>query len=1187
MSVKKFKFVSPGVFVNEIDNSQVPNDSPTLGPIVIGRSEHGPAMRPIKVRSFSEFVDIFGTPVAGGRGTDVWRDGNYTSTMYATFAAQAYLRNNAPLTFVRTLGAQHDQASTAGRAGWKTDAQIGSAGYDDINGGAYGLFIIDSGSCYSPPSIDIGFYSQNFGDVYLASSTGSMLSITSSAGVIDHIKFENTGTNAEVLMASTPSGGKMLKCLIPEAGDATGKTTALNFVDAVSTLSSYTASLRHPGVIGGGHVVTVTPDASIQGPSVPNVAIKVNLSGGMGNPGTIALGLKAAGQQPIHHYTGFQFATSSIVITGSSVSQVGSALDDTPAHLGEVFFGSGQTAGQSVLTGTLAAVFYMNEGAPLLKGNLAGANAATLVSGSGVFIQSSGADKTFKVVLEDSAGVSYKETSFNFNEDSQKFIRKVFNTNPTLVNGDTNSSAKKYWLGETFERMVNKHVTGSTANQQLGILLPLKDDGTSVFSGADQSIQTIPTQASRTGWVFSQDLQSEHAGFTPLDSNRVQKLFRFHSRETGEWEQNNLKISVANIKKSSSKFDLYGKFDILIRSVRDNDGAVKILERFSNCNLNPESPDFVVRKIGDKYIQWTDSENRFREYGAYDNQSKYVRVQIDPAVEKGDARADLLPYGFYGPPRFQGFSLVSGSNTVATKFYKGTGAAIVGHAGPFVEITSSLNNAGSVDYTDAKWLIGDAALGTYSAPTEPYLAVSASGPTFTGSFLFPNLQLRGDTRSGSLPSAKQAYFGIDTTKGGTSLEFDKSYIDIVRAKPKDVDSFDGDATGMEYSFVFTLDDVERIKINSTDTNHYQYVSGSRAKNASYTALQNDNLAIVDQEINKFTMPLFGGFDGLDLREKDPFRNSILADATSETESYELYTLQRSIKSIADPEVVEFNLATIPGVNDSKITDQLIQMCDDRGDALAIIDLPGDYTSEYEGTLAETSRVGSVSTTINNLNARGTNSSYGCAYYPWVQIRDEFTNKIIWMPPSVVALGTMGSSAATSELWFAPAGFVRGGLSNGSAGLPVVGVRQKLTSDERDRLYDANVNPIASFPSEGIVIFGQKTLQVTPSALDRVNVRRAMIFIKKEISRIASTILFEQNVTSTWNRFLDKAEPFLSGVKSRLGLSDYKLVLDSTTTTPDLLDRNIVYAKVFLKPAKAIEFIAIDFTISNTGAAFED
>jgi phage tail sheath protein FI len=154
-------------------------------------------------------------------------------------------------------------------------------------------------------------------------------------------------------------------------------------------------------------------------------------------------------------------------------------------------------------------------------------------------------------------------------------------------------------------------------------------------------------------------------------------------------------------------------------------------------------------------------------------------------------------------------------------------------------------------------------------------------------------------------------------------------------------------------------------------------------------------------------------------------------------------------------------------------------------------------------------------------------------------------------------------------------------------LPVVGVREKLTSSERDKLYNANINPIASFPSEGIVIFGQKTLQVTPSALDRINVRRSMIYIKKQISRIANTILFDQNVQTTWNRFLNEANPFLAGVKSRLGIDDYRLVLDTSTTTPDLVDRNIVYAKVFLKPAKAVEFIAVDFTISNAGAAFED
>ena len=192
-----------------------------------------------------------------------------------------------------------------------------------------------------------------------------------------------------------------------------------------------------------------------------------------------------------------------------------------------------------------------------------------------------------------------------------------------------------------------------------------------------------------------------------------------------------------------------------------------------------------------------------------------------------------------------------------------------------------------------------------------------------------------------------------------------------------------------------------------------------------------------------------------------------------------------------------------------------------------------------------------------------------------------------MPPSVAAIGTLGSSAATSEVWFAPAGFNRGGLTEGSAGIPVLNVRQRLTSKNRDDLYDANINPIASFPSEGIVMFGQKTLQVTPSALDRINVRRLLIFLKKEISRMSATLLFDQNVQATWNRFLAQVLPFLASVKTRLGLMDYRVILDESTTTPDLIDRNIMYAKIFLKPAKAIEFIALDFVITDSGASFED
>ena len=192
-----------------------------------------------------------------------------------------------------------------------------------------------------------------------------------------------------------------------------------------------------------------------------------------------------------------------------------------------------------------------------------------------------------------------------------------------------------------------------------------------------------------------------------------------------------------------------------------------------------------------------------------------------------------------------------------------------------------------------------------------------------------------------------------------------------------------------------------------------------------------------------------------------------------------------------------------------------------------------------------------------------------------------------MPPSVAALGVFSSTDRNAYPWFAPAGFTRGGLSEGAAGLPILDVSKKLTQDDRDRLYENNINPIAKFPAEGIVVFGQKTLQVTPSALDRINVRRLMIFVKKQVSRIAANLLFDQNVEATWDRFKSQVDPFLSNIRTAFGLTDFKVVLDETTTTPELIDRNVMYAKIFLKPARSIEYIAIDFNITNTGASFDD
>jgi hypothetical protein len=425
--------------------------------------------------------------------------------------------------------------------------------------------------------------------------------------------------------------------------------------------------------------------------------------------------------------------------------------------------------------------------------------------------------------------------------------------------------------------------------------------------------------------------------------------------------------------------------------------------------------------------------------------------------------------------------------------------------------------------------------------------------------------------------------GLVTGRSGSITIYDESFEDYVRPKPLFISSWDA-GTYTAISSYFTLDDV--VSTGTVQTIGV-YTSGSRAAGTSLTAINSSYKEVLSQGYDSFTMPLFGGFDGLDIRESEPFgEHTSLKDGT-DTTSYEYYSIKRAIDMCADPEVVQYDLMTMPGLRHEGLTGHMINVCENRGDAMAIIDLGDAYTPRTESTDKAENRGANVDSTVSNLQNRALNSSYGACYYPWVQIRDTMTGQSVWAPPSIIALGAMSYGQKTQELWFAPAGFTRGGLTEGRGGVPVSAVSHRLTSKERDKLYEANINPIAQFPNEGIVIFGQKTLQVTPSALDRINVRRLMIYVKREIAKMASGLLFDQNVTSTWNKFLSKVNPFLGSVKARLGLMDFKVILDTTTTTPDLIDRNIMYAKIYLKPAKAIEFIAIDFVITDSGAAFED
>jgi phage tail sheath protein FI len=222
---------------------------------------------------------------------------------------------------------------------------------------------------------------------------------------------------------------------------------------------------------------------------------------------------------------------------------------------------------------------------------------------------------------------------------------------------------------------------------------------------------------------------------------------------------------------------------------------------------------------------------------------------------------------------------------------------------------------------------------------------------------------------------------------------------------------------------------------------------------------------------------------------------------------------------------------------------------------------------------------SVANAVSDIKALDTN--YAATYYPWVKIIDTSNNKPTWVPPSVVLPGVISFTDQVAHEWFAPAGLNRGGLGS------VLEAKTRLTHTERDSLYEGRVNPIASFPGQGVVVFGQKTLQGKPSALDRINVRRLLIRLRKFIASTSRYLVFEQNTAATRNRFLGIVNPFLESVQANSGLSAFKVVMDDSNNTPDVVDRNELRGQIFIQPTRTAEFIVLDFVVQPTGAAFPE
>ena len=277
-----------------------------------------------------------------------------------------------------------------------------------------------------------------------------------------------------------------------------------------------------------------------------------------------------------------------------------------------------------------------------------------------------------------------------------------------------------------------------------------------------------------------------------------------------------------------------------------------------------------------------------------------------------------------------------------------------------------------------------------------------------------------------------------------------------------------------------------------------------------------------------------------------------------------YTTMLNLLSNQDD--YQFNSLFLPGLTNADHTAQIttaINNTQTRGDSILVIDPDGYSTS--------------ITETVNQASSR--NSSYATMYWPWLQTIDPDLGTRAWVPASTMIAGVYAFNDSVSEPWFAPAGINRGGLTN------VVRAERQLTATNRDTLYEENVNPIATFPGTGVVVYGQKTLQKQASALDRVNVRRLLISLKSYIGQVAQTLVFEQNTAATRNNFLAAVNPYLETVQQRQGLYAFKVVMDDSNNTPDVIDRNQLIGAIYLQPTKTAEFIILDFNVLPTGATF--
>jgi hypothetical protein len=677
-------------------------------------------------------------------------------------------------------------------------------------------------------------------------------------------------------------------------------------------------------------------------------------------------------------------------------------------------------------------------------------------------------------------------------------------------------------------------------------------------------------------------------------------LFAVESLDDGEYANSLYKISISNLKVSENDAYEYGTFNLQIRDWNDTDITPRVLEEFVNCTLDPDSSNYVAKLVGDRKVtydfdQEVSTERRIVTTGKYNNVSKLVRVIMSSDVENKKVPAKSLPFGFRGIEVIKTNDTLTDAATLRPRL-----------SGLFAGSSDSILSQSIVPPIPFRFKVTKGSIGANPPWEGSPGSHEIAAPQFYWGVKFErnNSPLNANLSEEKNPLLESftKFPGIEkldvlvTGSGADAFNNNKFSLSKVALSATSIDGLTGSVRAHMREAAY----IRNAKVDPSTYTIRDNVLGNRVTLASLLSNGAPYQFNKFSSFAKFTTFMYGGFDGLNILDSSAKRMNDRATSfeTPDGGASITYTSPGLLTNIAgigvnnnavnsyitaidvmtDPLQTNINLLAIPGIREDYITNYTSKKVRDYGLAMYIMDIP-NYDDNDDRIYDDSTKRINIENTAATLDDRNFDNNYVATYFPNVYVNDTVNSRYVKVPASVAALGALGFNDKAAYPWFAPAGFNRASLDF------VNNVEVRLNVSDRDRLYDSRINPIATFPRLGFVIYGQKTLQIRKSALDRVNVRRLLLEVKRIIIGIANKIIFEQNTPAVRNKFVADSILQLGLIQTQAGIEAYQVIMNETNNTQEDIDLNRLNGRIVVVPTRAIEFIAIDFIVTNAGVQF--